>query len=252
MRLRSFVTAALAAVLAAGALAPAAPAAAATADRWGSPTSRTPPCRSGPCWTPVDSGVAGRPRSPPPGPTASSSRRAGSRSASPDRSQFTGRAARDPGEPDRALLRGGSLVPVRHQRDRRRAVPQTRRHARRHPFTVLWTTSSGVLPAGTSHAYVQWGSGVVVQSYSSTGAVNTVGPLGVGQYLVRLPGVGLAALLAGNVQVTAVQPNAGPAGARSTPGTPSAATCRCTSSATTRPARSPTPTSQCRTTVGGR
>ncbi|MEH1167289.1 hypothetical protein V6V47_18080 [Micromonospora sp. CPCC 205539] len=78
------------------------------------------------------------------------------------------------------------------------------------PFTVLWTTSSGVLPAGTSHAYVQWGGGVVVQSYNSTGPVNTVTPVGVGQYLVRFPAVGLAGVLAGDVQVTAVQPNAGP------------------------------------------
>ncbi|SBT39483.1 hypothetical protein [Micromonospora auratinigra] len=79
------------------------------------------------------------------------------------------------------------------------------------PFTVLWTVSSGVLPVGSgAHAYLQGGASGLVQAYNSTGAGVGVGPLGVGQWSVKLPGVGLAGVLAGNLQVTAIQPNAGP------------------------------------------
>lgn len=78
-------------------------------------------------------------------------------------------------------------------------------------FTVLWTISSGALPAGQgSHAYVQYGTGGIVQHYNSTGAAVTVVPSGTGIYEFRLSGVGLATELAGNLQATAIQPNAGP------------------------------------------
>ncbi|MEH1016752.1 hypothetical protein V6U90_27085 [Micromonospora sp. CPCC 206060] len=77
------------------------------------------------------------------------------------------------------------------------------------PFTVLWTLSSGVLPVGLgSHAYLQYGAGGLAQAYNSTGGGVGVTPGGAGQYQVKLGGVGLAGVLAGNVQVTAVQPNA--------------------------------------------
>lgn len=72
-------------------------------------------------------------------------------------------------------------------------------------FTVLFTASSGVLPAGQgSHAYVHHQGGIA-STYNSAGGVNTVAQTGVGEYLVRLPLVGAAGALAGNVQVTATQ-----------------------------------------------
>jgi hypothetical protein len=78
------------------------------------------------------------------------------------------------------------------------------------PFTVLWEFSSGVLPPGQgSFASVQYGTAAIVQAYNSTGGpVTVVG--GGGTYGVRFAGVGLAGAAAGNLQVTAVQPNAGP------------------------------------------
>lgn len=79
------------------------------------------------------------------------------------------------------------------------------------PFTVLWTVSTGVVPpAQGTYASVQWGPAAIVQSYNSTGAGVSVTPLGVGIYEVLLGGVGTLAEIAGNLQVTAVQPNAGP------------------------------------------
>jgi hypothetical protein len=77
-------------------------------------------------------------------------------------------------------------------------------------FTVLWTSSSGVLPSPlTSYASVQQGLGGPVQSYNSTGGPVTVAAGPVGQYQVRFAGVGGAATsVSGNVQVTAIQPNA--------------------------------------------
>lgn len=77
------------------------------------------------------------------------------------------------------------------------------------PFTVLWTASSGVLPAGGgSHAYLQGGASGIVQAYNSTGAGLGLAGLGVGQWSVKLPAVGAAGILAGDLQVTAIQPNA--------------------------------------------
>jgi hypothetical protein len=77
------------------------------------------------------------------------------------------------------------------------------------PFTVLWTVSSGLLPTTSAHAYVQGGASGIVQAYNSSGAGVGLGPLGVGQWSVKLPGVGLSTgVLAGNLQVTALQPNA--------------------------------------------
>jgi hypothetical protein len=80
-------------------------------------------------------------------------------------------------------------------------------------FTVLWTYSSGVLPPTDtgSYASVQYGTTSVVQFYNSTGNPVTVTPLGPpGQYLVRFALVGAKDEYAGNLQVTAVQPNAQP------------------------------------------
>lgn len=78
-------------------------------------------------------------------------------------------------------------------------------------FTVLWTFSSGVLPAPTtSYASVQFGPGFIIQSYNSTGGAVTVAPGPVGQYNLRFVGVGNAAAHSGNLQVTALHPNASP------------------------------------------
>jgi hypothetical protein len=80
------------------------------------------------------------------------------------------------------------------------------------PFTVLWTVSSGILPAGVgAYASAQVVSNVLAQSYNSTGAPVTVASIGVGLYNVRFLGVGAPpGVLSGNVQVTAQQPNAQP------------------------------------------
>ncbi|MFI6066870.1 hypothetical protein ACIA47_16665 [Micromonospora sp. NPDC051227] len=211
MRLRSLVTTALAAVLAVGALAPPTPAAAATADRWGFAYVKDPTV---PAWTVLDTSRQWGSWK-----TAFPAAWADGIKLAPGRFQvrFPQIGASSRGVPHVTPVNrtGHYCEVVRWFQSGADEIVDVQCHKPGGtrddtPFTVLWTTSSGVLPAGTAHAYVQWSSGLVVQSYNSTGVVNTVGPLGVGQYLVRLPGVGLAGLLAGNVQVTAVQPNAGP------------------------------------------
>lgn len=211
MRIRSLAVA-LAAVLAAGTLTPATPATAATADRWGFAYVEDPTV---PAWTVLDT-----------------SRQWGSwKTAFP--AAWAQGANIGPG---RFLVRfpqvglGSRGVPhvtpvnrsghycevVRWYQSGADEVVDVQCHKpgggrSDTPFTVLWTTSSGVLPAATAHAYAQVTAGAgLAQSYNSTGAGNGAGALGVGQYAVKLPGVGLAGVLAGNVQVTAVQPNAGP------------------------------------------
>lgn len=78
-------------------------------------------------------------------------------------------------------------------------------------FTVAWTSSTGILPtASSTYASVQYGTLAVVQSYNSTGAAVSVTTVGVGLYQVWFSGVGVATTLAGNLQVTAIQPNAIP------------------------------------------
>jgi hypothetical protein len=77
-------------------------------------------------------------------------------------------------------------------------------------FTVLWTVSSGIASPPGSYASVQYGTTGVVQSYNSTGAPVVVTPGPVGTYHVRIVGVGVAGQLSGDIQVTAVQPNAMP------------------------------------------
>jgi hypothetical protein len=80
------------------------------------------------------------------------------------------------------------------------------------PFTVLWTVSSGILLGGPgSYASVQVVSNTLAQSYNSAGGAVTVTPLAIGVYGLRFSGVGdPSGVLAGNVQVTAGQPNAQP------------------------------------------
>ena len=74
-------------------------------------------------------------------------------------------------------------------------------------FSALFDSSSG--PAGPINGrfgYVDWddGTGTMVDQYNSSGATNTVTPLGSGLYLVRLPGLMTAGPLDGGIQVTAV------------------------------------------------
>ncbi|MEU7872387.1 hypothetical protein [Dactylosporangium sp. NPDC049140] len=80
------------------------------------------------------------------------------------------------------------------------------------PFTVLWTVSSGILLGGPgAYASVQVVSNAVAQSYNSAGGAVTATPVGIGIYALRFTGVGdPSGVLAGNVQVTAGQPNAQP------------------------------------------
>lgn len=80
-------------------------------------------------------------------------------------------------------------------------------------FTVLWTVSSGVLTTGPgSYASVQGTAvGAIAQAYNSSGGGVGVLPLGVGLYEVKFGAVGSpGGLISGNVQATAIQPNAGP------------------------------------------
>jgi hypothetical protein len=75
-------------------------------------------------------------------------------------------------------------------------------------FTILSTTSSGVLPAGSGHGYVFASpAGAVLTQFNSTGGANTVTHAGTGVYLARLSGLANASFLEGDLQVTAVHPN---------------------------------------------
>ncbi|GAA1840427.1 hypothetical protein [Asanoa iriomotensis] len=78
------------------------------------------------------------------------------------------------------------------------------------PFTIMWSTSSGVTPPGAYATAQVNTAGNAVQWYNSTGAgVPGTGMLTPGRYIVRFPGVGVVGVgLSGNVQVTAIQPNA--------------------------------------------
>jgi hypothetical protein len=71
-------------------------------------------------------------------------------------------------------------------------------------FSAVFARSSGPDPIGR-YAYVDaLGSGAIVTQHNSTGALNSVAHVGVGQYVVRLPGPGSAAPNEGNLQATAV------------------------------------------------
>lgn len=74
-------------------------------------------------------------------------------------------------------------------------------------FSALFDSSSG--PAGPINGrfgYVDWndGAGVMVDQYNSSGAINSVNPLGGGLYEVKLPGLMTAGPIDGSIQVTAV------------------------------------------------
>lgn len=76
-------------------------------------------------------------------------------------------------------------------------------------FTVMYSTSSGLLAGPSTYAYLQGKStGGTVTSYNPVGGVNTSVHLGLGTgtYRVFLPGVG-GTVLSGNLQVTAQHGN---------------------------------------------
>lgn len=74
------------------------------------------------------------------------------------------------------------------------------------PFSIVFAESSGALSTVSSaFGTVVWNGSGIASQYNSVGAVNTVTPMGTGAWLVNLPGLGTASL-AGNVQVTAVDP----------------------------------------------
>ncbi|WP_432826991.1 hypothetical protein [Dactylosporangium sp. CA-092794] len=76
------------------------------------------------------------------------------------------------------------------------------------PFTVLWTVSSGVLPAGVGgYAAAQVSGGGLAQAYNSSGGGVVLSVVALGIYSLRFIGVGdPTGVLAGNVQVTAQEP----------------------------------------------
>ncbi|GAA1816094.1 hypothetical protein GCM10009682_41250 [Luedemannella flava] len=79
-------------------------------------------------------------------------------------------------------------------------------------FTVMFTLGSGggATWAPGAYAFVRYGTAGIVAQDNSTGALNGAGPIGVGAYSVKLPGVAVAGSLAGNLQATAIGPNAQP------------------------------------------
>jgi hypothetical protein len=212
MRVRTFATAAAAVVVATLWLVPAAPAHAATADRWGFAYVDNP---LAPVWTVTDpTRQWGSWKTAFPASWAESINVAPGRVLV--RFPHIGLGARGNVHVTPVNRSGHYCEIVRWNQSGADEIIDVQCHrpggARDNtPFTVLWSVSSGVLPAGQgSFATVQYGPAAIVQAYNSTG-----GPVGVvagapGTYQVRFGGVGLAGVLAGNFQVTAVQPNAGP------------------------------------------
>ncbi|NUT37621.1 MAG: hypothetical protein HOV79_31640 [Hamadaea sp.] len=71
-------------------------------------------------------------------------------------------------------------------------------------FTALFTRSSGPGASGP-YGYVDANAaGALISQYNSAGAVNTVTPLAVGQWLVRFPGLATPGPIDGSLQATAV------------------------------------------------
>ncbi|WP_204059721.1 hypothetical protein [Microbispora corallina] len=71
------------------------------------------------------------------------------------------------------------------------------------PFSIVFSSSSGPLPAPKAFGYVFWDGSAVAWQYNSALAVNTVTPTSTGVWTVLLPGLG-SSTYAGNIQVTAV------------------------------------------------
>ncbi|MFI5916210.1 hypothetical protein [Dactylosporangium sp. NPDC051541] len=78
-------------------------------------------------------------------------------------------------------------------------------------FTAFFERSSGPVLALDPFGYVDaLPTGAVIDQINTGGLTNTVTPVGVGHWVVRMPGMGTAGPLDGSVQVTAVSPAAHP------------------------------------------
>ena len=76
-------------------------------------------------------------------------------------------------------------------------------------FSVIFDASSGpVAVAGGRFGYVDsTATGALVSQFNSAGAVNAVSHTGVGQWIVKLPGLGTPGPIDGSAQATAVNPS---------------------------------------------
>ncbi|GAA3006773.1 hypothetical protein [Streptosporangium longisporum] len=72
------------------------------------------------------------------------------------------------------------------------------------PFSIVFETSSGTLPAPQAFGYVHYNGAGITSQFNSAAGVNTVAG-GAGVWTVQLPGLGSSGF-AGNLQVTAVNP----------------------------------------------
>jgi len=72
------------------------------------------------------------------------------------------------------------------------------------PYSIVFEQSTGALPLSQGFGYMHYNGGGVVDQFNSAGAVNTVAG-GAGVWTVTLPGLAPTGM-AGNVQVTAVNP----------------------------------------------
>ncbi|GII83893.1 hypothetical protein Ssi03_18830 [Sphaerisporangium siamense] len=74
------------------------------------------------------------------------------------------------------------------------------------PFSIVFSQSTGLLPAPKAFGYLLWTGAAIGTQYNSAGGGNTVTPLSTGVWRVRLPGLGSAGQ-AGGFQATAVNPD---------------------------------------------
>jgi hypothetical protein len=76
-------------------------------------------------------------------------------------------------------------------------------------FSVIFDRSSGpVTSAAGRFGYVDsTPSGGIVSQFNSSGAVNSVAHVGIGQWIVKLPGLGTPGPIDGSAQATAVNPS---------------------------------------------
>ncbi len=75
-------------------------------------------------------------------------------------------------------------------------------------FSATFTSSSGPSPvSGARYGYVHaMPGGTVISQYNSVGAFNTVSPIGLGEWVVDMPGLTTPTDFGGSLQVTAADP----------------------------------------------
>ncbi|MDH2425265.1 hypothetical protein [Sphaerisporangium sp. TRM90804] len=74
------------------------------------------------------------------------------------------------------------------------------------PYSIVFSESSGRMAPPGAFGYIHWTGSAIGSTYNSSGVANNVGPTGVGVWTVTLPGLG-SSTIAGNIQVTAVNPS---------------------------------------------